>query len=105
MLSFPQYKNGCGGRSATTSSGIVHEKDRRTGPASAGSIVMLPLDSDPTAYNSIFCILTKDVPYVEGKVIGKVTKGLDALQYIVWKFGTVSGIPSETIIIQECGQM
>ncbi|RCN34703.1 peptidyl-prolyl cis-trans isomerase, cyclophilin-type [Ancylostoma caninum] len=97
-------KNGCGGRSATLS-GTVYETDIRTGPASAGSIVMLPLDTDPTAYNSIFCILTKDVPYIEGKVIGKVTKGLDSLKYIVWRCGTASGVPKEALEIQACGQL
>ncbi|KAL6741655.1 hypothetical protein Aduo_014888 [Ancylostoma duodenale] len=97
-------KNGCGGRSSTLS-GTVYETDIRTGPASAGSIVMLPQDTDATAYNSIFCILTKDVPYIEGKVIGKVTKGLDSLKYIVWRFGTASGVPKEALEIQACGQL
>ncbi|ETN74010.1 hypothetical protein NECAME_13274 [Necator americanus] len=66
---------------------------------------MLPMENDATAYNSIFSILTKDMPYVEGKVIGKVTEGLDSLKYIVWKYGTRSGVPRETLIIQGCGQI
>ncbi|VDP21101.1 unnamed protein product [Heligmosomoides polygyrus] len=71
----------------------------------AGSIVMLPIDTDPTSYNSIFCILTQDVPYIEGKVIGEVTKGFDTLRYIVWKYGYWTGAPKEKLIIQHCGQL
>ncbi|KAK5967322.1 PPIase cyclophilin-type domain-containing protein [Trichostrongylus colubriformis] len=71
----------------------------------AGSIVMLPSDTDATIYDSIFCILTKDVPHIEGTVIGKVTKGFDTLQYIVWKYGHWTGIPRERLVILNCGQL
>lgn len=97
-------KNGCGGRAASPR-GIVREAVIHTGPAKAGSIVMLPIDTDPTSYNSIFCILTQDVPYIEGKVIGEVTKGFDTLRYIVWKYGYWTGAPKEKLIIQHCGQL
>ncbi|VDM63755.1 unnamed protein product [Angiostrongylus costaricensis] len=98
------HRNGCGGFAANKNK-IVQDVEVKCGPASAGSIVMLPTETDPTVYTSIFCILTHDVPYIEGKVIGKVTKGLDTLQFIVWKYGTVSGVPKEYVRIQRCGQI
>ncbi|WKY11550.1 hypothetical protein Q1695_003262 [Nippostrongylus brasiliensis] len=92
-------KNGCGGRAATMK-GYVREGAVRSGPAPVGSIVMLPTDTDPTCYNSIFCILTKSTDYIEGRIIGRITKGLDVLQFIVWKYGSSTGTPREKLIIQ-----
>ncbi|KJH49666.1 peptidyl-prolyl cis-trans isomerase, cyclophilin-type [Dictyocaulus viviparus] len=97
-------RNGCGGR-ASDKNGIVQDVEVKCGPASAGSIVMLPVDTDPTVYSSIFCILTSDTSYIEGKVIGKVTKGLDTLQFIMWKYGDMNGIPKQYLVIQRCGQI
>nr|CDJ88334.1 Peptidyl-prolyl cis-trans isomerase domain containing protein [Haemonchus contortus] len=97
-------KNGSGGRAATTK-GFIREDINPTGPAKAGSIIMLPNDTDATIYDSIFCILTQDVPYIEGRVIGKVTTGLDTLRYIVWKYGHWTGIPKENLVILNCGQL
>ncbi|PIO73810.1 hypothetical protein TELCIR_04195 [Teladorsagia circumcincta] len=99
-----QNKNGCGGRAASAK-GVVREAIVQTGPAKAGSIVMIPTDTDATMYDSIFCMLTQDVPYIEGRVIGKVTKGFDTLQYIVWKYGHWSGVPRENLVILNCGQL
>lgn len=55
---------------------------------------------------SQFFITTVETPWLDGNhvVFGKVVEGMEVVKAIE-KFGTRSGAPSQTVTIEECGEV
>ncbi|CAD6193837.1 unnamed protein product [Caenorhabditis auriculariae] len=101
------FENGCGGF-APVDEGVWIEKRTNKSKKTKGAVVMLPLDTNPHAFTSIFYICT-DIALLEtvedGVVIGHVIEGMDILTDVVEEYGSRSGTPKKRLIIQDSGHI
>lgn len=74
---------------------------------SRGKLVLLPSDTNPTLFSSLFYILLdKSAPsIVDGCIIGDVIEGIETLDAIVKEYGTESGRPVRKLTVHQCGHL
>ncbi|CAI2355391.1 unnamed protein product [Caenorhabditis sp. 36 PRJEB53466] len=101
------FGNGSGGCAPVTAK-LYHENSlEMTVGNTRGKVILLPSDSKPTVFSSIFYVLLEKTgpAVVDGCVIGDVVEGIDLLDRIVREYGTPNGRPKKKLIVHKCGHL
>ncbi|EFP11270.1 hypothetical protein CRE_30818 [Caenorhabditis remanei] len=101
------FGNGCGGCAPVCRKVYQENNFSSTVQNTRGKLILLPSDTNPTVFSSIFYILLdKSSPsVVDGCAIGEVIEGIDILDKIVRDYGTENGRPEKKLIIHKCGHL
>uniref|UniRef100_A0A1I7T7Y4 PPIase cyclophilin-type domain-containing protein n=1 Tax=Caenorhabditis tropicalis TaxID=1561998 RepID=A0A1I7T7Y4_9PELO len=101
------FGNGCGGCAPVCRKIFQENNFSSTVQNTRGKLILLPSDSNPTIFSSIFYVLldNSEPSVVDGCPIGDVIEGIDILDYIVKEYGSENGKPGKKLIIHKCGHL